>query len=702
MITNNNDGYLTLLHTRVKYRLVRLIKLCFLSIFFARNPSIWILQKKAVILRKILRYSLATLAVFALLGASALLLPKSLAEHQLWLWFSAATLTGLALLSILYAQSRRRLAKLTNRVKLTETRLRALRVAIERSPTSILVTDPKGFIEYVNPTICRFTGYSIEELIGKNSSIFNSGKTPHETYVDLWQTLARGQNWNGRFISQTKTGDIYLEQAWIAPVFDEQKKLVNYVAVKLDISEQEFALSRERLHNQVLDLLSRNKTANEIFGSIIRAVEKENQHIKCAIFLRSLDGVSLQLATAPSLPTFLHHALQQIKITSDGISVSQAAFYGKRIITDELSTQAKQVKTASAAVRAGMLACWAEPIFDVDGKVAGVLNFFKDQPGAPNKREINLIENVANLVRLVIERSQNTALLKLAETVYHTSSEAIAVTDAHGTFIHVNPAFTKITGYTAEEAIGNDHSILKSGRHSASFYDEMWASLNGSGQWQGEVWNRRKNGELYPQLLSINSTYDTDGSVKFRISLFADISKQKANEELIWRQANFDSLTGLANRRYFQEVFQHSLKMAQREKHNLAIIFIDLDEFKPINDMFGHQYGDQLLAQTAQRIKTPLRDTDIVARIGGDEFVILLAGNPSKEDALLIARRIHEHVLQPFEIDGQVSQISLSCGVSMYPEHGKTEAELIKQADIAMYHAKNLGRNQTVFFEPEL
>lgn len=690
------------MHTRVKCRPVLLIQTLLSRQIFAGNPCIWILQKKAVTLRKILRYSLATLVVFALLSVSALLLPDPLAKHQFWLWFSAALLTGLALLSILYAQSRRRLAKLTNRVKMTETRLRALRVAIERSPTSILVTDPKGIIEYANPTICKFTGYSIEELIGKNSSIFNSGKTPRDTYVDLWQTLARGQNWNGRFVSQTKNGDVYLEQTWIAPVFDEKKKLVNYVAVKLDISEQEFTLSRMRLHNQVLDLLSRNKTANEIFGSIIRSVEKENQQIKCAVFLRSLDGVHLQLATAPSLPTFLHHALQEVKITEDGISVSQAAFYGKRVVTSQLTEQAKHAKTASAAVRAGMLACWAEPIFDVDGKVAGVLNFFKEQPGSPSKREVNLIENAANLVRLVIERSQNTALLKLAETVYHTSSEAIAVTDAHGTFIHVNPAFTEITGYTAEEAIGSDHSILKSGRHGAKFYDEMWTSLNSTGQWQGELWNRRKNGEIYPQFLSINSTYDTDGSVKFRISMFADISKQKANEELIWRQANFDSLTGLANRRYFQEVFQHALKVAQREQHNLAVIFIDLDEFKPINDKFGHQYGDQLLAQTAQRIKTPLRDTDIVARIGGDEFVILLAGNPSKDDALLIARRIHEHVLQPFEIDEQVAQISLSCGVSMYPEHGRTQAELIKNADIAMYHAKNQGRNQTVFFEPEL
>lgn len=651
-------------------------------------------------MRKAARYCLATLAVFVLLSASATLLPNSLAQHQFWLWFSAALLTGLTLLGILYAQNRRRLTKLTHRAKVTETRLRALRVAIERSPTSILVTDPKGLIEYANPTICNFTGYSIEELIGQNSSIFNSGETPHETHVNLWQTLARGENWNGRFISRTKHGNLYLEQAWIAPVLDEHQQLINYVAVKLDITEQEFTLSRIRLQNQVLDLLSRNKTTEEIFKAIIKAVELENPKVKCAIFLRSLDGLHLELAVAPTLPTFFHHALRKIKITADGVSASQAAFHAKRIITEDLSLLAAESATADTAVRAGMCACWAEPLFDLDGEVMGVLNLFKAEPSTPNAKEINLLENTASLVRLVIERSQNNALLKLAETVYQTSSEAIAVTDANGTFIHVNPAFTHITGYTAEEAIGRDHSLLKSGRHTASFYQEMWKSLNGTGRWQGELWNKRKNGEIYPQLLSINSTYDTDGSVKFRISLFADISKQKANEELIWRQANSDSLTGLANRRYFEDVFSHALKIAQREKQSLAVIFIDLDEFKPINDAFGHHYGDKLLAQTAKRIKAPLRDTDIVARIGGDEFVILLAGSPSKKDALQIARRIHEQVLQPFSISGQEAHISLSCGISMYPDDGTTQTELIKHADIAMYQAKNLGRNQTVFYTP--
>lgn len=648
------------------------------------------------------RYALASLACFSLLAAFTLQLPSSFLHNLAWVWLALVFFTLCCLLGVLHLQNLRRIRSISRQNELSESRLRALRVAIERSPTSILVTDPKGNIEYANPTLCHFTGYSVEELIGKNSSIFNSGKTPRATHDDLWQTLSRGKCWNGRFISQTKNGETYQEQAWIAPVLNEKHELTNYVAVKLDVTEHEHTLERMHLHNQVLDQLSRSQPTKNIFKTIIHAVEKAMPELNGAVFLRSLDGTTLELSTAPSLPSFFTQVLQQLVISTDGICPSQAAFYGKRIINQDLSTQARLVKSADAALRAGLHSCWAEPIFDLEGNVSGVLCFFQEQAAPPAPGQLCITEHAASLVHLVIERSQNNALLKLAETVYSTSSEAIAVTDANGTFIHVNPAFTQITGYSANEVIGRDHSVLKSGRHSKEFYQEMWGSLNSTGSWQGEIWNKRKSGEIYPQYLSINSTYDTDGSVKFRISLFADISKQKANEELIWRQANFDALTGLANRRYFQEVFQHELKVAQRSNQRLAIIFIDLDEFKPINDKFGHHYGDELLAQTALRIKAPLRDTDIVARIGGDEFVVLLAGNPSQQDAITVARRIHEQVLQPFEIDGQRAQISLSCGISMYPDAGNTLSELIRHADMAMYQAKSHGRNQTVFFESSL
>lgn len=649
------------------------------------------------------QFHLPIIACIALsvLIAAGFMLPESVFSGRFWYWASAFLLVGWLFTALLHWQTLLRTRRLLGRQRQTEKRLRALRVAIERSPTSILVTDTRGVIEYVNPTICRFTGYSVAELIGQNASIFNSGHTPAQTYQQLWQTLENRQDWSGRFFSRTRDGEIYLEQVWIAPVFDEQQ-VTNYVAVKLNITEQEENLFRTNLHNLVLDKLSRNLAAEQIFAATIAAIEQQQPLIKCAIFLCEPDGKHLRLAAASSsLDQQLRHNLQQVEFTATGFAAARAAHSGQRYLVNNMEEQVRLHNYPDNAIRAGLHTSWAIPVFDLQTQVAGVLNFFSTEPGAPDARQLDLLEHVASLMRLVIERSQNNALLKLAETVYQTSNEALVITDASGSFIHVNPAFTRITGYSAAEAIGHNHRLLKSGRHGKEFYQRMWSSLNTTGKWQGEIWNKRKNGEIYPQLLSINSTYNEDGSVKLRVSMFADISEQKASQEIIWRQANFDALTGLANRRYFQEVFDHAIKVAKRNKQQLAIIFIDLDEFKPVNDLHGHQFGDCLLAQTAQRIKQPLRDTDIVARIGGDEFVVLLAGNPSRDDVLQVARRIHEKVLQPFVIDGKTAQISLSCGISIFPEHSGDTAELIRLADIAMYQAKNQGRNQTVFYQPQ-
>lgn len=653
-------------------------------------------------MRKNIHFLLIACTLLIIIGVVGSLLPAEALHAGHWFWLSAVLLTNLILLGMHHWQLIQRIQRLLSRQRQTEKHLRSLRVAIERSPTSILVTNPQGVIEYVNPTICNFTGYSIEELLGQNASIFNSGQTPQQTHKELWDTLSRNQDWSGRFISRTRSGETYLEQVWIAPVFDGQQ-VSNYVAVKLDITEQEEQLFHINLHNLVLDKLSRNFSIEQIFNAIIAKIEQQQPDLKCAIFLCEPDRQHLSLAAASSsLPDNVRQSLQQITFATDGYAASRAAHSAKRYLVNDMQEQINKYNYPDTAIKAGLLTSWAEPVFDLRGKIAGVLNFFSTVTGAPDSRQLALLEHAANLMRVVIERSQNNALLKLAETVYQTSNEALVVTDANGTFIHVNPAFTRITGFRAEEAIGRNHSLLKSGRHSSEFYQRMWHSLNNSGRWQGEIWNKRKNGEIYPQLLSINSTYNDDGSVKFRVSLFVDISEQKANEELIWRQANFDTLTGLANRRYFQEVFDHAIKVATRNNEQLAVLFIDLDEFKPVNDQHGHQFGDLLLAETAKRINEPLRDTDIVARIGGDEFIVLLAGNPSQKDVSKIAQRISEKVLQPFNIDGKQAQISLSCGISMFPQHASTAADLIKLADIAMYQAKNQGRNQTLFYQPSM
>ena len=222
--------------------------------------------------------------------------------------------------------------------------------------------------------------------------------------------------------------------------------------------------------------------------------------------------------------------------------------------------------------------------------------------------------------------------LQLSATIFDTASENIVVTDANNRFITVNPAFTKTTGYTLEEVIGKTPKILKSGKQSSEFYASMWKDLNKNGQWDGELSNRRKNGEVYIEWLSIRAIYNHDNTVKMYVATFSDITEKKRADEIIWKQANYDSLTNLPNRRLFDDRLKHEIRIANRSKKLLALLFIDLDYFKDVNDNHGHEIGDMLLISVASRITETLRATDTVARIGGDEFAAILPQIENEND----------------------------------------------------------------------
>jgi diguanylate cyclase (GGDEF)-like protein/PAS domain S-box-containing protein len=288
--------------------------------------------------------------------------------------------------------------------------------------------------------------------------------------------------------------------------------------------------------------------------------------------------------------------------------------------------------------------------------------------------------------------------LQLSALVYQSINEAIVVADADNRIVAINPAFTRMTGYTEEDAIGQPTSLLKSGRQSAEFYQQMWAALDSSGCWQGEIWNRRKNGEVYVEWLSISTIYGTDGEVLRRVAMFFDLTEQKRNEALIWRQANYDPLTDLPNRNLFYDRLQQKLKSTRREDHRLALLFIDLDHFKEVNDTLGHQYGDQLLVQVARRISACIREADTLARLGGDEFTAILGGLGEASRIEGVAQQIIEAVGHPYQLGTEVAQVSASIGITLYPSDATDVETLIKNADQAMYAAKAQGRNRFSYF----
>jgi len=306
--------------------------------------------------------------------------------------------------------------------------------------------------------------------------------------------------------------------------------------------------------------------------------------------------------------------------------------------------------------------------------------------------------------RILLDRAESEleSRLRIHSTVFESIMEGVAVTDADVNIISVNPAFTHITGFKPEEVLGKNPKVMKSGRHDEAFYRSMWESINRHGSWSGEVWNRRKNGSIKPEWLNITRVCNAAGTTTNYVASFIDTSAIKASQEQLHHLAHHDNLTGLPNRLLLKDRLEQSFKRARREKRSVAVLFLDLDDFKKINDSLGHQVGDELLKQAARRIKALLRKNDTVARLGGDEFVILLDRLERPEDASLVARKVLSTLKQPFNLANRELYVGVSIGISIFPQDGEESDTLVKNADVSMYRAKQQGKNHFQFYTEEL
>jgi len=309
---------------------------------------------------------------------------------------------------------------------------------------------------------------------------------------------------------------------------------------------------------------------------------------------------------------------------------------------------------------------------------------------------------VLAIARNMTERKRAEENLHLMSRVFSNSGEAILICDADNRILAVNREFTKLTGYSQEEARGRNPSILSSGDTPREVYRAMWRALADHDHWQGELWDRRKSGETYPKRLSIAAVRDADGNITNFIGSFEDITDRKRAEDEIRHLAHHDALTGLPNRFNLHERMDQTIAITRRLGKRLAVMLIDLDHFKTINDTLGHHVGDQLLIQVAQRLEASVRASDIVARLGGDEFVVVLAGLDTDADAVQIADHIVDRIAAPYTIAGKELRTAPSVGICFYPDDAHEIGELIKNADIAMYHAKANGRGNYQFYTEKM
>ena len=318
-------------------------------------------------------------------------------------------------------------------------------------------------------------------------------------------------------------------------------------------------------------------------------------------------------------------------------------------------------------------------------------------------------EMVGNLSqgRAALERARTDAEavaqeLRLYANAFHSSGQAMLITDSANRILDVNAAFSEQTGYALGEVLGNDPRLLASEKTPAEVYAEMWQALQEKSHWSGELWDRRKTGEVYPTWTSVSAIRDAAGAVLFYIASYSDISERKANEARIDYLAHHDPLTGLINRYNLENRLDQALLSAHRDRCGVAVMFIDLDRFKTINDTLGHHVGDLLLIEVARRLRETVRESDIVARLGGDEFIVVLTSISDEMVAAPLGEKILRTLGQPYVLEGKQLHSSPSIGIAVYPADGEDRTTLMKNADTAMYHAKELGRNNVQYFTPAM
>lgn len=413
-------------------------------------------------------------------------------------------------------------------------------------------------------------------------------------------------------------------------------------------------------------------------------------------------GIDDFVAYTKDNPELIPHLAESVKVK--GVNTASLGMFTARSEGELISSITKTFGDEAMGVFSGLVhAIWSGQkrfqskanYLGLDGhKITGVVS-------VPIPQSLEESKSVPIVIEDISDQQKTESQLNLAASVFTAADEGICITDKRGNIIDVNNAFSIITGYTRDEVIGkNPREILKSGFQDESFYRSMWSSLLLTGAWRGEIWNRKKDGQIFPEILSVSAVYDQNNQVKNYVALFSDISHIKQHEEELIQLSHFDSLTTLPNRVLFSDRLRQSMSNVERTGRSLAVAYIDLDRFKEVNDTYGHEMGDDLLVAAANRMKSLMRSVDTLARIGGDEFVAVYGNISDEEEIHRIIKRLLDAVSQEFYVGGRPLSISISIGVTFYNKGDEIDADqLQRQADQAMYEAKLAGRNTYRIFD---
>ncbi len=556
----------------------------------------------------------------------------------------------------LYASSR----DITERKRTQEVLLRHHQV-IETALDGYWMTNAEGFLQEANESYAQMSGYSVQELVAMHISQLEASEQPEDVGAHLEKIIANGYD---QFETKHRRKDGIVIDIEISTTFSDG----HFFVFCRDISERK---------QNALRLVQQQQTLNE------------------AQRLGKLGSWEFDLLSGELI--WSDEAYHIFELDKEEVTASYEMFLNAIHPQD----REKLDEAYQRSLQEGSPYDIEHRLVFPDGRIKWLREHCTtsyDETGKP-VRSVGIMHDIT--ARKLYEEQ-----LRVAAVAFETQ-DAIMITDEKSNIVRVNNAFTEITGFKSWEVQGLNPRIMSSGRHDQEFYKEMWQQLLEKGSWAGEIWDRRKSGEIYPKWMTITAVKDEAGRTVNYVALFSDITERKRNEEEIRGLAFYDALTQLPNRRLFMDRIQNAMAASVRNGDFGALLFIDLDRFKVLNDTLGHDYGDLLLIEVAERIRQCVREVDTVARLGGDEFVVVLEGigahrEEASHKAGLVAEKIRESLAHPYQLKEHEHYTSPSIGVELFHDGVESQDDLIKHADVAMYQAKNAGRNTVRFYDPSL
>lgn len=549
-----------------------------------------------------------------------------------------------------------------NERQLHESHLRSI---LDNVHVGIQEHNLEGVITYSNNTHHKMLGYSLNELIGKRIWDLTDDPVDKAEMRDYLTYLIAEQPYPESII--TLNNHTNGSHIWIKVDWDYRRgtegELIGFTSCISDISDQ------KEFESRLVDSEVQWREAMDQSDHIVLMLNKLNELIKAnRAFYRfcELDYSHSQKMPIEELIAATNSTGKSILVRALNLELNDSCIV-------DINSDTTHLQRATFEIRSNQMI---------------------DDFGI----EIGRLITITDLtdIRVLNQR------LSLLASVFENTAEGIMVTDARKNIIEVNEAFTKITGYTRKEVMNQKPTILSSGRHSRNFYVDMWRDVKTEGRWSGEIWNRHKSGRIFPELLTVNSICDDEGRVSNYIGIFSDISSMKRNQETIEHLSQYDPLTDLPNRLLLIERLEQALKHAKRTEKSCALVMLDLDRFKHINESYGHGIGDRLICAVADNLRQVVRDDDTLARVGGDEFVLLFEDIEDIDRLGFMIERIQQALAKPIELPDQVVNMTASMGICLYPEDGSNASELMRNADAAMYHAKDQGKNTYQFYTEEL